>query len=194
MPDTANANGVELRYDNLISVGAIDQNGNLASFSNYGRQMVDLLAPGVDILSTWFAQDEYRAQSGTSMAVPHVSAVAALLKSMRPDLTPQQIKTILMDTIKSSPADEIKHTKAGGYLNAAQAMAFLAGQAPVPAIISGSLFLKGDPLTMNASSSYHPNSAQGSSITTYTWLVQKEGNNFRELCIKAHSPSSPQIN
>ena len=60
-------------------------------------------------------------------------------------------------------------------------MAFLAGQAPVPAIISGSLFLKGDPLTMNASSSYHPNSAQGSSITTYTWLVQKEGNNFREL-------------
>ena len=82
---------MELRYDNLISVGAIDQNGNLASFSNYGRQMVDLLAPGVDILSTWFAQDEYRAQSGTSMAAP-VSAVAALLKSMRPDLTHSKSK------------------------------------------------------------------------------------------------------
>ncbi|QGQ94632.1 hypothetical protein EHS13_06900 [Paenibacillus psychroresistens] len=70
---------------NIISVAAIDNKGQLAYFSNYGLENVDVGAPGVNILSTFpkFGQTNYSEAyaylSGTSMAAPHVTGIAAAL-------------------------------------------------------------------------------------------------------------------
>ena len=66
-------------YDGCISVGAINKNGSRANFSNYG-DWVDICAPGVNVPSTYLS-GQYTTMSGTSMACPHVSGVAALIVS-----------------------------------------------------------------------------------------------------------------
>ena len=66
-------------YDACISVGAISQNGARAYFSNWG-DWVDICAPGYSIIST-VPGNNYAQMSGTSMACPHVSGVAALIVS-----------------------------------------------------------------------------------------------------------------
>lgn len=73
------ANGAPANYEPIISVGAIEVNGGKASYSNYG-DWVDICAPGTNILST-IPGNTYSFLSGTSMACPHVSGVAALIVS-----------------------------------------------------------------------------------------------------------------
>lgn len=65
------------RYDSVIAVGAIGSDDNRASWSSTGEEL-ELVAPGVNIYSTYF-DDEYETISGTSMACPHVTGVAALV-------------------------------------------------------------------------------------------------------------------
>ncbi len=87
-------------YDNWIEVGALSNttDENLpASFSNYGKEEVDLFAPGVAIYST-IPDNEYRNAQGTSMAAPVVAGVAALLRSYFPELTAKQVKEILLES------------------------------------------------------------------------------------------------
>ncbi|MBV8253754.1 MAG: S8 family serine peptidase [Chitinophaga sp.] len=83
---------------NFITVGAIG-NGRgkdkVANFSNYGKQEVDLFAPGVQIYSTIPGGNKYGAASGTSMAAPVVVGVAALVLSYYPDLSAKQLKFVL---------------------------------------------------------------------------------------------------
>ena len=69
----------------------------VAEFSNYGRKTVDLFAPGVDIEST-MPNDEYTPNSGTSMAAPVVSGVAALVWAYHPELTASELKAILVES------------------------------------------------------------------------------------------------
>ena len=80
--------------DNVIVVGSIDISGNLSSFSNRGN-LVDVAAPGGQIHST-LPGSAYGELSGTSMATPHVTGLAALMKSSRPDLSAAQIKRCIV--------------------------------------------------------------------------------------------------
>ncbi|WP_170065576.1 S8 family serine peptidase [Clostridium vincentii] len=82
-------------YDNVIAVGATDQNNNKAGFSNYNNK-VSLSAPGQNILTTNLSGG-YSYYSGTSFSTPIVSAMVAIIKSVRPDLSPQEIKSILQN-------------------------------------------------------------------------------------------------
>jgi subtilisin family serine protease len=77
---------------------SLNYNENLpAGFSNYGKKNVDVFAPGVQIYST-FPANEYKAISGTSMAAPSTAGVAALIRSYYPKLTASQVKHILMNS------------------------------------------------------------------------------------------------
>ena len=78
-------------FDNVISVAASDNRDQKASFSNFGKKNVDVLAPGVKIYSTILNQ-KYGVMSGTSMAAPHVSGAVALLLAHNPSLTIQEVK------------------------------------------------------------------------------------------------------
>ena len=86
-----------LDVPNVISVGASDE-GDRAFFSNYGPNTVHIFAPGVNIYSSWpeyngnGRKDSYGLLSGTSMAAPYVSALAALMQSEAPNLSGYQIK------------------------------------------------------------------------------------------------------
>ena len=98
----------------VVSVAAVDKQGNRASFSNYGA-VVDVAAPGTAILSTLNSgtttrgQATYGTASGTSMATPHVSGLAALMVEARAGLTPAQIKVRLESGARAMPG-----TCAGG--------------------------------------------------------------------------------
>ena len=94
----ARANGSPTNYPaadtGVIAVAATDSNDAVASYSNQGSY-VDVAAPGSAILSTYpkaLMSAGYGVMSGTSMASPHIAAVAALLKSYNSALTPDQIE------------------------------------------------------------------------------------------------------
>jgi subtilisin family serine protease len=94
---------------NFITIGAssdtlITDNSIAAEFSNYGKQNVDLFAPGVKIYSTLPGGNVYGNQDGTSMASPIVTGVAAILRTYYPSLSARQVKTILEKTVYI-PAD-----------------------------------------------------------------------------------------
>ena len=92
--------GVSEISDNVLTVGALTSSfgdGMIAPFSNFGRQNVDIFAPGAQIYST-MPEDEYEFQSGTSMAAPAVSGLAALIRSHYPKLTATQVKRIIMQS------------------------------------------------------------------------------------------------
>ena len=87
---------------NWIHVGASSWKGGdslVALFSNYGREEVDVFAPGEDIHST-FPNNEYESISGTSMAAPVVSGLAAMLMAYFPNLTAADVKRIILETAR----------------------------------------------------------------------------------------------
>ncbi|WP_312369279.1 S8 family serine peptidase [Lachnoclostridium sp.] len=84
--------------DNIISVTFVSPNGTLTVKSNYGATSVDIAAPGVDILST--VVGGYRTFSGSSMAAPHVSGIAAILYSSATKLYPSNVKEVLLMNYK----------------------------------------------------------------------------------------------
>ena len=109
-------------YDvpNVISVAALDRHDQLASFSNYGAKSVAIAAPGVEILSTWLG-NQYEEKSGTSMATPVISGVAALILAENPKMSVNDLRKRLMDS--TDPIVALKgKTVSGGRINAAKAL------------------------------------------------------------------------
>ncbi|ACY17230.1 S8 family peptidase [Haliangium ochraceum] len=106
-------------YDstNIISVLASDHNDQRASFSNYGARTVDVGAPGAAILSTT-PGNSYASFSGTSMATPHVTGLAALLKAADPTRSAQQIKNLILTGGDVTPATDTE-VLTGRRINAA---------------------------------------------------------------------------
>ena len=85
---------------NWLEIGALSWNMDenlVATFSNYGKENVDIFAPGVQITST-VLEGGYGPASGTSMASPVTAGVAAMLRSYFPSLTAVQVKEILMQS------------------------------------------------------------------------------------------------
>jgi len=125
------------RPQNWIEVGASSWKGGdklAATFSNYGQQQVDVFAPGVDILST-IPGNQYERDSGTSMAAPVVSGLAALILDFYPNLTAGDIKKIIMASVTKTnqtvfrPGSDDKQTVSfqslsvtGGVVNAYNAL------------------------------------------------------------------------
>lgn len=80
----------------ILVVGAMDRYNRRAYFSSYGSPL-DIVAPGVDILST-LPGNKVGSMDGTSMAAPHVSGVAALILSVNPELTRKEVVDIIEKT------------------------------------------------------------------------------------------------
>ena len=100
---------------NIITVAATTRNNTLAPFSNYGAMSVHIAAPGSDIFSTDLLS-RYSYMDGTSMAAPHVTGAAALLRAYRPDLTTFDIKNIILSSADRQPQFYGK-VLTGGVLN-----------------------------------------------------------------------------
>jgi cell wall-associated protease len=133
---------------NWITVGASSDplaepgfNSYTASFSNYGKQGVDIFAPGTKIYSTLPGGNTYGNQQGTSMAAPVVAGVAAFLLSYYPYLSPQQLKMVI-EKSAVAPDEKVKLpgsetmvllssiSRTGGLLNAYEAAKLAAAIKP----------------------------------------------------------------
>ena len=101
--------------DTILAVGAIDQTGARAFFSNYGTGL-DLVAPGDGIIST-LPGDVAFSWSGTSMACPHVSGVAALILERNSELTVSQVNSVINSNAKKVSGVYFDVTKPDGLWN-----------------------------------------------------------------------------
>ncbi|MBI4435259.1 S8 family serine peptidase [Candidatus Uhrbacteria bacterium] len=160
--------------DWILGVAATDQNDVKAEFSNYGALCTDISAPGQDILSAVYQDDDWPAVnegfyqdswSGTSMASPMVAGAAALLKSAYHSLTPGDIKSILRLSVDPVTATGDAAGKMGaGRLNVATALALAPSFADVGDI--------GSSVSSSTSSSYRiavaPESGSPPTVRVFT--------------------------
>ncbi|MGH7690850.1 MAG: S8 family peptidase, partial [Gemmatimonadaceae bacterium] len=133
------------RATNWIEVGASSWQGGdslAASFSNYGKTRVDVFAPGVDLLST-VPGNKFQRESGTSMASPVVTGLAALIMSYYPNLSAAQVKDVILRSATSYATQPVARPGAkpgdplvpfgslsvtGGIVNAYAALQLAAGE------------------------------------------------------------------
>lgn len=81
-----------------ITVGSITPFNGMSNFSNYSKTLVHIFAPGSEIAST-YPDNDIQMLSGTSMATPFVAGAAALVASVHPNYTPQQIKNLILSSV-----------------------------------------------------------------------------------------------
>jgi len=106
-----------------LEVGASTWKNNetlVAQFSNYGKEKVDVFAPGVQIYST-LPENRYESWDGTSMAAPVVTGIAALIREYYPKLTAPQVKEIIVKSAVRTPYLTDK-CRSGGVVNAYEAL------------------------------------------------------------------------
>ena len=107
----------------VIAVAAIDENLNMARFSNSVEDLrMGIAAPGVNILST-IPGNQYKAFNGTSMATPYVSGLVSLMKSLNPELTTQEAYTLM-----NNNGQDVQQSKSGNLINPAKTVKHLLGK------------------------------------------------------------------
>lgn len=106
-----------LKYNNTLSVAALDSSNTFnVRISNYGKESVNLAAPGRDIMSTIVGGYEY--MDGTSMAAPMVTGTATLALAANPSLSAIELKRVINASVTPSPS-LVSKTSTGGYVNTA---------------------------------------------------------------------------
>jgi subtilisin family serine protease len=134
------------RATNWITVGASASGdakgeGVTAYFSNYGKEQVDVFAPGANIYATFPGGNVYRSLDGTSMASPVVAGTAAFLFYYFPYLTPEQVKLCIEKSAQAPPikvrkpgsdqlVDLSEISKTGGIINTYEAAKVAASMEP----------------------------------------------------------------
>ena len=140
---------------NFINVGCSSDpkiSGSLAAdFSNYGKETVDVFAPGVRMYSTFPGGNQYGNLKGTSMSAPVVTGLAALIRSYYPGLTAVQVKKVIEESVLKPDTSLLtvkpgspKHeevpfrelSKTGGIINAYKAVMDADTVKPVSFVIS----------------------------------------------------------
>lgn len=125
-----------IKASNWITVGAggDEKLGSLtAPFSNYGKEEVDVFSPGMRIYSTVPGGNAYGNAQGTSMASPVVAGIAAFILSYYPDLSAEQVKYVIENSVTipdstvitpgtGEPAKLSELSKTGGFVNAYEAI------------------------------------------------------------------------
>jgi MYXO-CTERM domain-containing protein len=156
----------EWPFDNTICVASTDHNDGMSYFSNWGHISVDVGAPGSNILSTTWPGHGYELMSGTSMSTPHTAGLVGLMISIRPDLTPAEIKQFLFTTV--DPVSDLKDiTTTGGRINAFRVMMAISGVPLPPVALAGGkqTVLTNTTITLDGSGSFDPNQDP----ITYSW-------------------------
>jgi subtilisin family serine protease len=105
---------------NILCVAASDKTDELSSTSNYGPRSVQVAAPGESVGTTVLGND-YAELSGSSMAAAIVTGVAALALSQRPDLSVDELRLLLLESVDTKPGLSQK-VASGGRINAAKAI------------------------------------------------------------------------
>jgi thermitase len=124
--DNTSQPGFPAAYPEVLAVSATNAYGEKASFSNYG-DYVDVTAPGENIAST-YTGNQYAALSGTSMASPHVAALAALIRSANPELKNYEVYEIIRNSaVDLGPAGRDPYF-GYGQINVARALQLATGQ------------------------------------------------------------------
>lgn len=103
------------KLDNQITVTSIGFDGNIDSKANYGKNTIDVAAPGTYIYSTCVEGYDY--DSGTSMAAAVVSGIVAIIYANKYDIEPSNVKKIICENVTVN-TQCLKSVKSGGYVNA----------------------------------------------------------------------------
>ncbi len=101
-------------YPEVICVGGTNSENGIYGFSNWGS-FIDIVAPGLQVLTTEAFDNGYKRSSGTSMAAPFVSSASALLLSLNPNIKPSEVRSLLQ-TSAFDLGDRKWDTRFGGGL------------------------------------------------------------------------------
>ncbi|WP_221564891.1 S8 family peptidase [Alkalihalobacillus sp. TS-13] len=118
--DNTNQISYPAAFDKVLGVAAVNTNLERADFSNYG-DYIDVAAPGVDIASTYI-NNQYASLSGTSMATPHVSALAGLIRSSQPELKNSEVIQLIKDSTDDVGRPGKDEYTGNGVINVAAAL------------------------------------------------------------------------
>lgn len=143
--DTSPVYPASYDLDNIISVTFINANGQLSSLSNYGASSVDIAAPGYDILSTTVG-NSYGVMSGSSMAVPHVSGIAAMIYASGDNYYPSDVKNLILNHITplSSLENKVIHAGIPNVGSMISSLSTLKKDKKAPTIVFDTYFSGGD--------------------------------------------------
>lgn len=118
--DIYGSSPANVNAENTITVAATYKDKFLASFSNYGVKTVDVAAPGM-LINSSIPGNEYMIVSGTSQAAPYVANIAGQVKDANPELSPADIKKIIMETVDKK-SFLLQKVKSGGIVNTERAV------------------------------------------------------------------------